>query len=143
MLGVLRGMLARLDVRGCIATGRGFVPYWRNPPRPACPWAPGRFAHRSGERLVALSSLLWRLSALRYLQRRAWPGRVNLSETPGLEERIRKYPEVALGARQDHDWYYVRRRQHHASSGFLAGQHAYFGLGSQAADRQLVLTSDG
>ena len=23
MLGVLRGMLARLDVRGCIATGRG------------------------------------------------------------------------------------------------------------------------
>ena len=24
-------MLARLDVRGCIATGRGFVPHWRNP----------------------------------------------------------------------------------------------------------------
>jgi hypothetical protein len=31
VLGVLLGMLARLDVRGCIATGRGFVPYWRNP----------------------------------------------------------------------------------------------------------------
>jgi len=28
---VLRGMLARLDVRGCIATRRGFVPHWRNP----------------------------------------------------------------------------------------------------------------
>jgi hypothetical protein len=96
-------------------------------PEAGLPLAPGRFAHRSGERLVALSSLLWRLSALRYLQRRAWHGRVNLSETPGLEERIRKYPEVALGARQDHDWYYVRCRQHHASSGFLAGQHASSG----------------
>ena len=61
-----------------------------------------------------LWSLLWRLSALRYLQRRGWPERVNRNETPALAERIRRYPGVALGAHQDHDWYYVRAQWYHA-----------------------------
>ena len=31
-----------------------------------------------------------------------------------LPERIPKYPEVALGTHQDHDWYYIRVQWHHA-----------------------------